>query len=170
MPTKTQDWPVEEGDETNAVQADVTPAQPTAPGTPRGQATLPGATTIAPPVSPAPQRPQAQEKDAFPDDWEKANELLRELSRFRRLGDRPTPEQRAGHWKYHRLCKHMHAAQQGLPVISTNSHSVGAFVGLSISDKTRWATKARTDRDFKKLLAAHNALAKENAELKELLS
>ena len=121
------------------------------------------------PVVAEPAAAQAEpEKDDFPADTDKAYALLRELSKFKRLGPKPTPEQRAGNAKHRRLRKHILALQQGLPHVQTDAHSVGAFIGLSLTERTRWTLKARTDLDFKKLLAAHDALAKENAELKKL--
>lgn len=120
-------------------------------------------------VSEPPPAPASTQGDSFPSDLNKALELFRSLSRFNRLGGRPTPEQLAGHAQLQRLRPHIKRLQQGNPVVETTALTPGAFIGLQVSARTKLEYQARINPDVKNILAAHDALAKENAELKELL-
>jgi hypothetical protein len=190
--TPATDWPIEEDDaevlnpEGNAFVS--APAGP--PSEPKAEATLPAASQTQPekveeakapdapkpPVNPATPPPAAPpavkvEDEPFPNDLAKALDLEKKLRGNARLGDKPTPAQRAAHARYQALRKHIYELQNGKPEKPMTAHSAGAFVGIhnAASTTTRWTIKARSDLDFKALLAAHDALAKENAELKKLL-
>lgn len=152
MATKPADWT-----DTEEVGEEVDSTAPAPVG-----ASAPTPVTVAPaPSTVKPAAAPVAVVDDFPTDYKSALKLRIELQKFARIGDKPTPEQKANHFKYLRLCKHVHTMEQGLPHLHTDATHKGAFAGLVVSDRTRFEHLAKTDLTGKKLLAAHDALAKQ---------
>jgi hypothetical protein len=173
-------WDAEDGD--GGAQAASAPVS-AAPAKPEvsvhDSKRAPGLVLPKPPVQPeakvAPVPAAADKADAtndnFPNDYGKCLVLLKEFQGADKLGDRPTKEQVARKAKYFRLKRHVFDLQQGMTTVHTTAHSKGAFIGLHTAglERTKLDLLARTNPAVKKLLAERDALAKENAELKELL-
>ena len=157
------DWSDEDEAQANAPAAPAPAAAAKAPA-PAPAADQSSEQDEKPVVAPAVQ------KDNFPTSQGEAYALLLKLQRHKYLGANASKADKANHAQYHRLCNHVFAVQQGTPQTNVDATSKHAFIGLSVSDRTRFEYEARTSLVVKKLLAAHDALVKENAELKKIIA
>ena len=165
MPEKSPETNWEDGDEAVVEQSATAAADAPSANSEKTENETPAKVTAAPTPAAA-----VVEKDNFPTDLGEAFALLRKTQRHKFLGPNPSKEDKANHLKYRRLCEHVFKAQQGTPTTHVDATSKHAFIGLSVSDRSRWELEARTNPTVKKLLAAHDALAKENAELKKIIT
>jgi hypothetical protein len=135
------------------------------------------ATAAAPETKTEPEEKSG--KAEFPSNYGECLNIAASMRGVARLGDNPTPNQKAAHKKFLRLQAHIHRIQQGTPTIHVDSRHAAAFIGIQNAglSETKLRYLARSNREVKQLLEkfeqaceANETLLAENNSLREQIA